>query len=102
MLRKRIEGTRVCQSYGVRVLDLYGTAGIGKSTICKALCNEYFTKFQGKVCHLEFGKGGTEQQLLEEALKRLTDTKPEISKDLHIDKVRMKVISRLIHPGVGI
>lgn len=73
-------------------MGLYGTPGIGKSTICKALCNEYFTEFQSRVCHLEFGEGRTEQQLLEEALKRLTDTEPEILKDLHIGKVRMNVI----------
>ena len=87
MLHEKIAGTRVCQSYGVRVLGLYGMGGIGKSTILKVLCNEYYTKFQGRVCHLEFNKVATEHQLLQEALKKLTDTRPELLEGLNIDMV---------------
>jgi GTPase SAR1 family protein len=69
------------------VLGLYGMGGIGKSTILKLLCNEYYTKFQSRVCHLEFNKEATENELLQEALEKLTDTRPELLEGLNIDAV---------------
>jgi hypothetical protein len=62
-------------------------SGIGKSTILKVLCNKYYTKFQGRVCHLEFNKEATEHELLQVALKKLTDTRPELLEGLNIDAV---------------
>ncbi|KAG0601993.1 hypothetical protein M758_11G152900 [Ceratodon purpureus] len=91
MLHEKIEVTLVCPSYGVRVLGLHGTGGIGKSTICKVLCNEYYTKFQGRVCHLELREDANELQLLQEALRRLTDTKPELLVGMNIDMCRYRL-----------
>lgn len=38
---------------GVCVVGLYGMGGIGKTSICKALCNEYSREFHGRLCHVE-------------------------------------------------
>ncbi len=54
----------------VCVLGLYGMGGIGKSSICKALCNEFFTRFHGKVCYAKLGKK-KEEKLLREVLQNL-------------------------------
>ncbi|KAG0624136.1 hypothetical protein M758_3G226900 [Ceratodon purpureus] len=45
----------------VRTIGLYGMGGIGKTTICKSLCNDYFAEFNGKVWHVELGKKGVEE-----------------------------------------
>jgi ABC-type glutathione transport system ATPase component len=41
---------------GARVLGLYGTSGLGKSTLCKALCDYFSGKILGRVCHVELGE----------------------------------------------
>lgn len=41
---------------GCRTLDmvgLYGFAGLGKTTLCKCLCDFYFKKFHGRVCYID-------------------------------------------------
>ncbi|XP_073386640.1 disease resistance protein Roq1 isoform X2 [Physcomitrium patens] len=65
---------KTCESLrnGVRVVGLYGTGGIGKTTFCKVLCNELDKKFHGKVCHAELGNPTLE--LLKVVIKTLTDT----------------------------
>jgi GTPase SAR1 family protein len=72
--------------YGVHILGIYGVGGIGKSTTCMVLCNNYFKDFQGRVCHVEFGSGD-ELQMLQEILKRLTNTKHEVIRNLNKDEV---------------
>lgn len=57
-------------------MGLYGMGGIGKTSICKALCNDFFTEYHGKVCHAELEKGSKES-LLREVLKNLTNTSYE-------------------------
>ena len=59
---------------------------MGKTSICKAMCNELLQKFKGKVCHVEM-KSASEVDLLRGALKRLTSTRPELLDKLNIDQV---------------
>ncbi|KAG0608491.1 hypothetical protein M758_8G109700 [Ceratodon purpureus] len=77
VIREKIEGMLVSKCYGVRTLGLYGVGGIGKSTGCMTLCNDYFNEFRGRVCHIEFGEEN-ELQMLQIVLKKLTTTKHEL------------------------
>jgi hypothetical protein len=38
-----------CATY---VVGIYGV-GIGKTTLCKILCNELLGKYEGRTCHVE-------------------------------------------------
>lgn len=67
----------MCEIYGVRVVGLYGVGGIGKTTICKALCNDYCTEFQGRVAHVEL-ESGIEVELMRGVLRKLTDMRHEV------------------------
>lgn len=69
------------------MIGLHGIGGIGKTTICKAMCNEMFHKFHGNVCHIEL-KNSNEAQILREVLKRLTKITSEMLHGLNIDEVR--------------
>ena len=68
---------QVSSSSRVGVVGMYGVGGIGKTTICKALCNELSSRFWDNVCHVEFGQG-SELKLLQKALKRLTTLNHEM------------------------
>ena len=57
-----------------RVMGLYGTGGIGKTTFCKVLLDELETRFAGKVCHVEVGSQRTQHELLQLVIRSLTDT----------------------------
>lgn len=71
-----IDLQRKDESRGVYVMGLYGMVGIGKTSICKALCNEFYTEFHGKVCHAELERV-LEDELLREVLKKLSSTSHE-------------------------
>jgi GTPase SAR1 family protein len=79
---------QVSKNYGARILGVYGVGGIGKTTACKVLCNDYFEEFEGKVCHVEFGVGN-KFSILQEILKRLTETNQELMKNFSEDEVHM-------------
>jgi hypothetical protein len=70
----------------VRILGVYGMGGIGKSTACKVVCNDYFSDFEGRVCHIEFGVG-SKLFRLQEILRRLTRTDEELIKSFSEDEV---------------
>lgn len=46
-----VEDARV----GAGVLGLSGTSGVGKTTLCKALCDYFFGEFLGRVCYVDVG-----------------------------------------------
>lgn len=35
------------------MVGFYGVGGIGKTTMCKTLCNELLQEFEGEVSHVE-------------------------------------------------
>lgn len=57
----------------VRAIGIYGTGGMGKTTLCKSLCNDYFVKFNGKVWHTELGKKSAEE-VHKDVLRHLVGT----------------------------
>lgn len=54
-------------------------SGIGKTTICKVLCNKFFDEFCGRVCHIELKsldeqlKETHEKELLQKVLTSFTN-----------------------------
>jgi uridine kinase len=77
---------QVSSSSRACVVGMYGVGGIGKTTICKALCNELSSRFHDNVCHVEFGQG-SELKLLQKALKRLTTLNHEMLDKLDLEEV---------------
>jgi hypothetical protein len=41
---------------GAGVLGLYGSSGVGKTTLCKALCDYFSGEFFGRVCYVDVGE----------------------------------------------
>ena len=87
MIREKIKHSRVSSTYGVRVVGVYGVGGIGKTTICKSMCNDLSKQYRGRVAHAELEISRPEEELLKEVLRRLTDTKPELLGAMNTDEV---------------
>lgn len=52
-------------------MGLFGVGGVGKTTISRAICNQKFEDFGGKVCHVELGSEDL-GELRKKVLKELT------------------------------
>jgi Holliday junction resolvasome RuvABC ATP-dependent DNA helicase subunit len=68
------------------VIGLYGVGGMGKTQICKIMCNEMDGEFDGKVCHVELGKQ-SKHELVKKVLSTLTNTSAEVVQEVGQDKV---------------
>ena len=86
MIRDRIDSRLGKRSNGVRKVGLYGMGGMGKTTMCKALCNELFSEFRGRVCHAELERLSGEE-LLRDVLKRLSDARKEVTDRCNLGQV---------------
>ena len=86
MIREKINRSKVSLAYGVRVVGVYGIGGIGKTTICKALCNDLSEQHQGRVAHAEM-ESRPESEVLKEVVRRLSDTRPELLGPMNADEV---------------
>ncbi|KAG0587781.1 hypothetical protein KC19_2G191000 [Ceratodon purpureus] len=87
-------GSNICEVYSeqistiqpsgrhkVRVIGYYGVGGLGKTTMCKVLCNALASEFEDKVCHVEMAPNLTSSLKLlhlQEVLKKLTSTSEEV------------------------
>lgn len=70
----------------MRIIGLYGTEGIGKTTLCKVMCKVLFQEFLGRVCHAELEKT-SEVGRLREVLRRLTNISDKLLSESNIDQV---------------
>jgi GTPase SAR1 family protein len=72
-------------------VGLHGMGGVGKTTISKALCNQMFGDFCGKVCHIELG--GNDMKSRKKVLRELTGASSEI---LNNDKDKVRFSDKLV------
>lgn len=86
MVREKIKQSKISLAYGVRIVGVYGVGGIGKTTICKAMCNDLSKEYRGRVAHVEL-ESRPEDELLKDMLRRLTGIKPELIGAMNTDEV---------------
>lgn len=65
-------------------MDIYGVGDIGKTTMCKTLCNEFNRKFNATMCKVELRQEHY-VQLLQKTLNMLANSSLEFDKDLGED-----------------
>ena len=68
------------------MIGLHGMGGMGKTEICKIMCNELDGEFNGKVCHVEL-RQESEVKLVKKVLTTLTNTSVELVEEVGKDKV---------------
>ena len=98
------EPTTSGNAQGVQMLGLYVIGGVGKTMICKALCNHFQYRFQGRVCHVVIGPHEKHLDLQKKVLKTLThlgnhallDITPD---DPYVDPTILIMFSSLQNPS---
>ncbi|KAG0556323.1 hypothetical protein KC19_11G044200 [Ceratodon purpureus] len=74
------------------VVGLSGIGGMGKTLLCKALCNRFREEFAGRVCHVECSKSSSSLELQKLILDELTDANKSY---LHSFKTSEEVLDRI-------
>ena len=73
------------------MIGLCGLGGMGKTQICKIMCNEMDEEFDGKVCHVELGKQ-SKHELVKKVLTTLTITSAKVVQVVGQDKVFVFIV----------
>ena len=88
LLRRCLQDHHLIQNFTTsRVSGLYGVGGIGKTTLCKSLCNDYRHKFNGKVWHAVLGEN-TAEETQKDVLRHLVGTSEALLKKNCKDQVK--------------
>jgi hypothetical protein len=70
---QKLHEVRKSNNNGVRVVGLFGMAGVGKTTISNALCRQFRQELGGKACHVELDMDGKNLvEPIKELIKKLT------------------------------
>lgn len=77
------------------VVGVYGMGGLGKTLLCKALCNAFHSEFAGRVLHVELKRSCKESELRRKEetnqntievqkliLEAVTDASPELLRNI--------------------
>jgi len=88
-----MDGVGHSEKYKVKIVGIYGVGGIGKTTTCKTLCNELSSKYEGRVCHIEFQSEASKnsKELLQKVLIELSRKRTEVIQPLNEGQVGFKI-----------